>query len=83
MSGFPLPAVFLISFVAAGAASASFAQYPVKAVRTIVPFAPGSGPDIMARTIGQKLTPEQFGAVMRNDIAKWAKVVRASGARVE
>jgi tripartite-type tricarboxylate transporter receptor subunit TctC len=28
-------------------------------------------------------TPEQFGAYLRQDIAKWAKVVKASGARVE
>ena len=28
-------------------------------------------------------TPEAFGAVMRNDIAKWAKVVRLSGATVD
>ncbi len=27
--------------------------------------------------------PEQFGAYLRQDIAKWAKVVKASGARVE
>lgn len=31
-------------------------QYPVKTIRIIVPSAPGSGPDIMARTIGQKLS---------------------------
>jgi len=31
-------------------------QYPVKAIRMIVPSAPGSGPDIMARTIAQKLS---------------------------
>jgi len=31
-------------------------QYPVKAIRVIVPSAPGSGPDIMARTIAQKLS---------------------------
>jgi tripartite-type tricarboxylate transporter receptor subunit TctC len=31
------------------------AQYPTKAIRVIVPSAPGSGPDIMARTIAQKL----------------------------
>ena len=33
----------------------SHADYPVKPIRIIVPSAPGSGPDIMARAIGQKL----------------------------
>ena len=27
--------------------------------------------------------PEQFGAYLRQEIAKWAKVVKASSARVE
>lgn len=34
----------------------SDSQYPIKPIRMIVPSAPGSGPDIMARAIGQKLT---------------------------
>ncbi len=34
--------------------------YPARPIRMIVPSAPGSGPDIMARAIGQKLT-EAFG----------------------
>jgi tripartite-type tricarboxylate transporter receptor subunit TctC len=28
-------------------------------------------------------TPEEFGAWIRSEIAKWGKVVKASGARVE
>ena len=28
-------------------------------------------------------TPEQFGAYIKSEIAKWAKVVKASGARPE
>ena len=28
-------------------------------------------------------TPEAFGAVIKNDIAKWAKVVKLSGAKVD
>jgi tripartite-type tricarboxylate transporter receptor subunit TctC len=37
------------------AAAAHAQTYPAKAIRIIVPSAPGSGPDIMARSIGQKL----------------------------
>ncbi len=54
------------NFMLAGAASAfliamhvhaqTSLQYPVKTIRMIVPSAPGSGPDIMARTIAQKLS---------------------------
>ena len=28
-------------------------------------------------------TPEEFGAFIRQDIAKWARVIQASGARAE
>src|SRR5512133_3726683 len=36
------------------------ASYPSHPIRMIVPSAPGSGPDIMARAIGQKIT-EAYG----------------------
>ena len=35
--------------------------FPVKPVRLIVSFPPGAGPDIVARTVGQKLT-ERWGS---------------------
>lgn len=49
------------ALVAAGSASAQTPQdYPTRPIRIIVAQAPASGPDIMARTIGQKLT-ESWG----------------------
>jgi tripartite-type tricarboxylate transporter receptor subunit TctC len=55
----------LPAILAAGTAAAQTpAQYPAKAIRMIVPSAPGSGPDIMARTIAQKLTEAWGQAVV-------------------
>ena len=42
--------------IAASAAAQTRQDYPNRPIRIIVAQAPGSGPDIMARTIGQKLT---------------------------
>ena len=45
-------------------------------------------PEIQARLVGEgaravATTPEQFGAFVKAEIAKWAPVVKASGARVD
>jgi len=45
---------------AAGATAQTRLDYPTRPIRIIVAQAPASGPDIMARTIGQKLT-ESWG----------------------
>jgi tripartite-type tricarboxylate transporter receptor subunit TctC len=45
---------------AAGATAQTRPEYPTRPIRIIVAQAPASGPDIMARTIGQKLT-ESWG----------------------
>lgn len=52
---FTLLAILCASCNTATAVAQTPTQYPAKAIRMIVPSAPGSGPDIMARTIGQKL----------------------------
>jgi len=47
----------IIACFLACAVSPAFAQnYPTKPVRFIVPFAPGGGSDLVARTVAQKLT---------------------------
>jgi tripartite-type tricarboxylate transporter receptor subunit TctC len=49
-------AVCIASFVVTGALAQPAAQYPLKPIRMIVTAAAGSGPDITARIVGQKLT---------------------------
>jgi tripartite-type tricarboxylate transporter receptor subunit TctC len=51
-----VPGVFLAVILALTAAAAGAQTYPVKPIRLIVPLAPGGPSDILARTMGQKLT---------------------------
>jgi tripartite-type tricarboxylate transporter receptor subunit TctC len=46
--------------MAHGPAMAAATEYPVKAIRLIVPFPPGGGNDVIARVVGQKLS-ERWG----------------------
>ena len=45
--------------------------------------APAHGYTIVVGTVGTRSTPEELAAYQRSEIAKWAKVVRESGAKVE
>jgi tripartite-type tricarboxylate transporter receptor subunit TctC len=57
---FTYVAGFGLALASAAAGAQGAATYPSRPIRMIVPSAPGSGPDIMARAIGQKIT-EAYG----------------------
>ncbi len=48
---------FVVAWAMCGTTAAQ--TYPAKPVRIVVPFPPGSGPDVLARTVAQKL-PESL-----------------------
>lgn len=89
--------VFLTALACAVVSYGACAQpFPGKAVRIIVAFPPGGGVDIVARNMGPKLTeiwnqqmdvvgstPEQFGAFMKSETAKWAKIIREANIRAK
>ncbi len=43
--------------------------YPNKPIRIVVPFTPGGSPDVLARTLGQKITEATGAAVVVENIA--------------
>ncbi len=56
--------VMLVALLACAPVSAQ--QYPTKPIRLVVPSAPGSGPDLIARVVAQKLT-ESLGKPVVTD----------------
>ena len=78
--GVAVLAVFGAAFTPAGV----FAQaYPTRAVRVIVPYAPGGGSDVISRILAQRMPPSDLAPYIKSEIVKWGKAVKASGARPE
>jgi len=50
------PTIAVLASLALLTAAAQAQTYPSKPIRFIVPFAPGGGSDLVARTVGQKIT---------------------------
>jgi tripartite-type tricarboxylate transporter receptor subunit TctC len=61
---------------------AAAADYPTRAIRMVVPFAPGGGTDVLGRLIGQRLS-EQWGqpVVVENQPGASGGVGRAFAGR--
>src|SRR5476649_2145926 len=52
--------LLLLCLAAVPVAPAAAADYPTRAIRMVVPFAPGGGTNVLGRLIGQRLS-EQWG----------------------
>lgn len=76
----------VLALVAACVVAPAHAQttaYPAKTIRIVCPAAPGGISDLLSRIVAQRLTPE--AAVKRNAVktAKWTRVIKAAGIRVD
>ena len=60
---------WLFASVLAGSNQAPAQQYPERAIKFVVPFAPGSATDALARILAQKLGDAQGWTVVVENIA--------------
>jgi hypothetical protein len=79
-------AALAITLALSGSALAQ--AWPSKPIRMIVPYTPGGYTDFMARTVGQGIvavgnTPEEYQAFVAEEIARWAKVIKDAGIKME
>ena len=49
-------------------------SWPSKPVRIIVPFTPGSGTDIIARTVSEKLSPQLGQQTFKPGVREWKAI---------
>ena len=54
----PLPFVLAALVLAAFSTGEAKALYPERAIRIVVPFAPGGGTDVVARTLAQEMAKD-------------------------
>lgn len=85
-------ATFSLAVVLALPVTVLAQAYPSKPVRVVVPYPPGSTPDIVGRTLSERLqkgfdviasSPEEFSRWIRAESEKWSNVIRASGATAD
>ena len=62
--------VFLATCCAFGTASAQPGDWPARPIRLVVPYPPGTGPDIMARLVTEKLAKELPGQLRGGEQAR-------------
>ena len=72
----------LMLFACSALAQDPTAGYPNRPLRFIVPYPPGAlikfGMEPWVPN-----TPEQFAEIVRNDVGRWAAVVKAAGLKVD
>jgi tripartite-type tricarboxylate transporter receptor subunit TctC len=73
----------------AAAQQSGAGAYPVKSIRLVVLLAAGGPSDHVVNRLREEgaevvaSTPEEYGAHIRADIEKWARVIKEAGIRAE